>query len=124
LGYNNSKVINRGLVEKTFFWFEIEVETVEAGENFMGQALKGREVRVKKEDIIQIYNEMSVINEVLKDVCHKGLKSSKGIAKAKGHNKGFKEAKFTLKGGFPLITSFDLDIIVFSMNVELCKVAG
>ncbi len=52
--------------------------------------MEGEKGIMKDEDIIQVNDNMALVKEVFEDVIHEGLKGGWGIAKAKGHDKGFK----------------------------------
>ena len=65
-----------------------------------------------------------MINDVIEDRIHERLKGGWGIAKAKGHDEGFKKAKRAFEGSFPFFTFADTDVVVTSVDVKLGKIAG
>ena len=90
--------------------------------DFMSKDLQLVKVRVKEEDVIEVDNEIALVDEVLENVSHKGLKGSRGITKAKGYNKGFKEAQVAFKSSFPFVAFFDTNVVITLANIKLCKV--
>ena len=69
-------------------------------------------------DIIKAdhYEDVSHISE---DVVHKGLKHSGCIGEPHRHNQGLERAIAHSEGGFPLMASCDVNIVVASTEVEL-----
>ncbi|SRR5713226_1255443 len=119
---DDAKVFDRRLVKETLFRFEVEVEMEEAVKDFVSESLKLLEVRVEEEDVIEVDNKMTLVDEVLEDVSHERLKGGRGIAKAKGHDKWFKEAEVALKGGFPFVTGFDTNVVITPVDIEFRKI--
>ena len=80
-----SQILYCVLVELTLFSFGIEAMLAEMVKNLVDMfAMFSRVARVDK-DIIKIdYN--TYIEEVLEDVVHEMLESSRGISKTKGHH--------------------------------------
>ena len=78
---------------------------------------------VKKKDVVKVNNEVVLINEVGKDGVHKGLEGSRGVTKAKGHDKGFKEAEFTFEGSFPFVTFLDTNVVITPSNIKFGEIA-
>jgi hypothetical protein len=64
------------------------------------------------------------VNEVLENGGHKSLKGGWGITKAKGHDKGFKKAKYALESCFPLIAFLYSDVVISLANIKFGKVTG
>src|SRR5258708_3498270 len=124
MGYDDTEVLDRGLVEKTFLGFKVQVKFDKAMEDFMGKFIERGKIVIKEEDIIQVNDEVTLVDKVLKDMGHKRLKCGWGVAEAEGHDKGFEETELALEGGFPFITLFDADVIVTPTDVEFCKVMG
>jgi hypothetical protein len=65
-----------------------------------------------------------LVNKVGEDGVHKGLESGGGIAEARGHNKGLKESEGALKGSFPFIAFFNVNVVITLTDVEFGKVMG
>ena len=76
------------------------------------------------QDIIHIDCHVPFINEVLEDVIHHGLEGGRAVGEAEEHDQGFKEAPIRSEGGFPLISLFDLYIVVPPMYIQFHKVSG
>ncbi|KAF9794510.1 hypothetical protein IEO21_11184 [Rhodonia placenta] len=62
--------------------------------------------------------------EIMEDVIHHGLEGRGGIGEAEEHHQGFIQSPVSHKGGFPLITGFDPDIVVSPSDIELRKERG
>ena len=79
------------------------------------------DLRVIREDkeVIHVDNEPSFSNHVLERVVHKSLESSRGIAKSKEHDGWFKEPLVSDEGGLPLVSFFDLNIVIPRPNIHL-----
>ncbi|KAF9802120.1 hypothetical protein IEO21_09977 [Rhodonia placenta] len=60
-------------------------------------------------------------DEIVEDLVHHRLEGCRGIGKAKEHHQGFIQSPVSYKGSLPLITGFDLDIIVSPSDVKLCE---
>ena len=67
---------------------------------------------------------MTLVNEIFEDVVHHCLEGSQAVGEAKEHDQGFKEASIRLEGGLPLISLFDLYIVISPSCVQLCEVLG
>ena len=63
-------------------------------------------------------------NHVSKDIIHKGLKCWWGIAEAKEHDCGFKEAKGSNECCFPLVKFPDVNVVIPPSDVELHEKGG
>ncbi|KAF9800755.1 hypothetical protein IEO21_10299 [Rhodonia placenta] len=59
--------------------------------------------------------------EIMEDVIDHRLEGRGGIGEAEEHHQGFVQSPVSHKGRLPLITGFDLDIIVSPPDVELCE---
>ena len=76
------------------------------------------------QDIVHIDCHIPFIDEVLEDVVHHGLEGGRAVGEAKEHDQGFKEAPICLEGGFPLVSLFDLHIVVSPTYIQFRKVPG
>ncbi|KAF9807546.1 hypothetical protein IEO21_08161 [Rhodonia placenta] len=56
---------------------------------------------------------------IQEDLVHHGLEGCGGVGEVKEHYQGFVQSLVSYKGSLPLITGFDLDIVVSPSNVEL-----
>ena len=89
----------------------------------MSELVEGSEVIMEDEDVVEVDNEVTLVDEIGKNGIHKGLKGGGRVAKAEGHDEGFEDAKGALEGGLPLIAMLDANVVVASTDVELCEVA-
>jgi hypothetical protein len=79
---------------------------------------------VEEQDVVKIYDKVTVVDQIRKNRVHKGLEGSRGVAETKGHDKRFKKAKGAFNGGFPFITGFNADVVVAPADIKFSKVAG
>ena len=79
---------------------------------------------MEHKDVIEVNDEVTLVDKVLKDGIHEGLKGGRGVAETKSHDEGFEEAFLALKGGFPFIALFDTNVVVTPADVKLCKVTS
>ena len=61
------------------------------------------------------------INKGLEDMIHHGLECSRGVGESKEHHCWFKDAKWCLECCFPLVSLFDLNIVIAPVNVEFSE---
>ena len=76
------------------------------------------------EKIIHIDDEPSFGNHIAEGVIHKSLKSGGGIGEPKEHDGGFEESFVGDEGCLPLMTVFDLYIVIPPPYVELGEDLG
>ena len=76
-------------------------------------------VRGIDEEVIHIDEKPSFHNEISEQVVHEPLEHGRGIHESKEHNHGFEKPFVGNKGSFPLVSVFDLDIVVSPADVEL-----
>ena len=86
--------------------------------------MKGVEILMEQEDIVEVDDQMILIDKVVKNRIHKGLEGSWSVTEAECHDQGFEEAKFAFKGGFSFIAVADTDVVITPADVEFDKVAG
>lgn len=65
-----------------------------------------------------------LVNEVGEYIIYESLKGGGSIAKAKGHDEGFKVYILSIKDGFAFIAFSDTNIIVSPLYIKFCKVLG
>src|SRR5258707_11035471 len=68
MGYDDTEVLDRGLVEKTFLGFKVQVKFDKAMEDFMGKFIERGKIVIKEEDIIQVNDEVTLVDKVLTDM--------------------------------------------------------
>ena len=78
---------------------------------------------MEDENIIEINNDVSFINEVVKNVWHDGLECGRCVTKAESHDEGFEEAKFGFKCCFPFVAFADTDIVIAPVDIKFREVA-
>jgi len=74
-------------------------------------------IPVEYENVIKVYEDMSLRDFDVEDVVHHCLEGSRGIGKSKKHDKRFKEALICSEGSFEFISFFDTNIIVPPSNI-------
>ena len=74
------------------------------------------------ENVVHVHNELSLINEVLKNGVHHRLERSGRIGKTEKHDGRFKAALIGSEGGFPFIFFFDSKIIVSPPKIHFGEV--
>ena len=76
------------------------------------------------EEVIHVNDEPSFCDHIPKRIRHEPLKSGGGIGHAKEHDSGFIESVVGNEGSFPLVTLFDMEIVVSPLYIKLCKDLG
>ena len=71
--------------------------------------------------VIHVDNKPSFCNHIVKGVIHEPLKGSGEIDKTKEHYSWFKESFLDDKSGLPLISVFDMDIVIPPVDVKFGK---
>ena len=79
----------------------------------------GGRIRRVNEEVVHVNDKPSFRNHIAKRVIHEALESGGGIGETKEHYCRFKESFMGNEGSFPLMPVFDLDIIVFPLDVKL-----
>ena len=120
----DSEIFDGGLIKGALLWFEVQIVLGKALEDFVREGVEFVQSKVKEKYIIEVDDEVSAINQVTKNSVHEGLKGCRGITKAKGHNKGFKESKGAFKSSFPFVAGLDTDVVVSPSDVKFCKISG
>ena len=71
------------------------------------------------EEVIHVNDKPSFCDHIVKRVIHEVLESGRGIGETEEHYHRFEESFMDDKGSFPLMSIFDLDIIVSPLDIEL-----
>ena len=100
----------------------MKVELNHALENVTDLFGVGYEVGGSNEEIIHIDDKPPFSDHVSEQVIHELLECSRGIKKAKEHDGRFKESFVCDESHLPLMTIFDLYIVISLVNVELSEV--
>ena len=76
-------------------------------------------VRGVNEEVVHVNDKPSVCDHIAKRVIHEVLESGGGIGETEEHHRRFKESFMGDEGSLPLMSVFDLDIIVSPSDIEL-----
>jgi cellulose synthase/poly-beta-1,6-N-acetylglucosamine synthase-like glycosyltransferase len=76
----------------------------------------------KNEYVIQIDTDYTFGDQVLEYLVHHGLKGGQTIGETEEHNQGFEKSLVCAKGGLPLITFLDADIVLPPPDIEFGEV--
>ena len=76
------------------------------------------------EEVVHIDDKPSLSDHVSEQVIHESLEYCGGVAEAKEHDSGLKKSFVGDEGYLPLVTIFDLDVVVSPMNIEFSKVTS
>jgi len=121
-GFNDhSEVFYLVSGEFAFLKFEVQIEFSHALEDALGVFFMCSGVRGEDKEVIHVDDEPSFCDHVPKGVVHESLESGRGVGEAEEHNSRFKEAFMDDEGGFPLVSIFDVDVVVAPPNIELCE---
>jgi hypothetical protein len=93
-------------------------------EDMFGSFLMKFVVGGEDKEVIHVDDEPSFSDHVLEGVIHESLEGRGGVGKSEEYYRGFKEAFVGDEGGLPLVSVFDLDIVVSPSNVELSERLG
>ena len=68
--------------------------------------------------VVHVNDEPSFGNHVAKGVVHESLESGGGVGEAEEHDGGFEESLVSDEGRFPLMTIFNLYVVISPSNIE------
>ena len=71
----------------------------------------------ENQDVVQVYNDVPLINQVLQNVVHECLEGGKGVGEAEEHDGWLVHASVGPESSLPLISFFDSNIIVPPLNI-------
>jgi len=80
--------------------------------------LMGSGIGGEDEEVVHIDDEPSFCDHISKGVVHESLESGGGVSEAKEHDGWFEEAFMSDEGGFPLVSVFDVDVVVAPSDIE------
>ncbi|KIJ23601.1 hypothetical protein M422DRAFT_195736, partial [Sphaerobolus stellatus SS14] len=98
-------VLNLCSLEFALLWLEVELVFLQALDNFIN---------------IDAYNPFQY--KVMEDVIHHSLKGCRTIAESKKHYQWFKQASIRPEGHLPLISFFNVHIIVAPLDVQFGEI--
>ena len=119
--HNHTEVFYFGGGEATFLQFEVEVQFCHLLENTSGTFAVCFLVQGEYEEVIHVDDEPSFSDHVTEGVIHEALECGGRVGETEEHGCGFEKTFVGDKGSFPLVTVFDLNIVVAPLDVELGK---
>src|SRR5882724_7494421 len=75
----------------------------------------------KDEDVVHIDGHYSLVDEFFENVVHHCLECGGTVCEAEEHDQRFKKASVRPKGGLPLVSFFDLNVVVSPVNIQLSE---
>ena len=93
-------------------------------EDTTGSFSVGFWVRGGDKEVIHVDDEPSFGDHISEGVVHELLERGRGVAKAKEHDGWFKESFVGDEGRLPLVTIFDVDVVVPPSNIKFSEVAS
>jgi len=76
------------------------------------------------EEVVHVDDEPSFSNHVSEGVIHKSLEGGRGVGETEEHNSRFEEAFVGNEGSLPLMSIFDVYVVVAPSNVKLSENLG
>ena len=122
--HDHSEVLDFRDVKLAFFKFQIEVELSHPLEDMVDLLGVGCWVWRGDEEVIHIDNQLSFSDHVSERVIHESLEYSGGVTQTKEHDCWFEKSFVCDKSHLPLMTIFDVDIVVPLLNIEFSEVAS
>jgi len=101
--------------------FEVQVEFSHSLEDTLSVFLVSGGIGGEDEEVIHIDDKPSFSNHVSEGIVHKSSEGGGGVGEAEEHNGRFKEAFVGNKGGLPLMSIFDADVVVAPSDVKLSE---
>ena len=80
------------------------------------------QVICEDEDVIQVDDDVPLVDEVPEDVVHHPLKSRRGVAESKEHDRGLVQTSIGPEGSLQLVAFLDANIVVAPSDVQLGEV--
>ena len=102
----------------------MEVKFSHPLKNMAGSLCVGHGVGRGDEEVIHVDDEPSFSNHIMKGVVHESLECSWGITEAEEHDSGLEESFVSDESGLPLMTIFNVDIVVTPTNIKLGEVVS
>src|SRR5262245_35897754 len=117
ISYYYSKVFDLGLIEFTFLGFEIEFVFSKMFHHLSNVFMMSIKISVEYENVIKVYEDMSLRDFNMEDIIHHCLEGSRGIGESEKHDKWFKKASICSEGSFEFVSIFDANVIVPPLNI-------
>ena len=105
------------------FKFQMEVKLSHTLKDVESSFSMGVWVGRGDEEVIHVDDEPPFSDHISEGIIYESLECSRGVIKAKEHDSGFKESFVGDEGCLPLVTVFNVDIVIPPLNVELSEVA-
>ena len=122
---DEAKVFNCGLFEGTLLRFEVEmVFTEDVKDLYYDLMMLFFSLTAKDEDVVHIDDDYPLVNEFFEEVIHHHMEGGGTVCQAKEHHQGLKEASVHPEGSFPLVSLFNMHVVVSPTDVQLCEVLG
>ena len=99
----------------------MQVEFFHSLEHSSGFLSVGSIIRGEDKEVIYVDDEPPFSDEVPEQIVDELLDHGRGIHESKEHDCEFQEPFMGYKGGFPLVSIFDSDIVVSLVDIELGK---
>ena len=116
---DHSEVFHLVSGKLALFEFQVEVKFGHSLQDAFGVFLMEGGVGGVDEEVIHIDDKPSFGDHIAEGVVHEPLKSGGGIGKPKEHDGRFKESFMGDEGRFPLVTIFNLYVVVSPVNIKL-----
>jgi hypothetical protein len=97
---------------------KIEIQFHHSLEDMLSMLRMRGIVRGKDQEIIHVNDKPPFGNHIVEGIIHESLEGGRGIIHAEEHDHRFKEAFMDNEGTFPLISFFDVNIVITPSNVE------
>ena len=107
----------------TLFHFKIEAVLTEDVEDLhYNSVVLLPSLAAKYEDVVHVDGRYSLIDQFFENVVHHRLECGETVREAEEHDQRFEKASVCLKGGLPLVSFFDTNIVVSPVNVQLSEI--
>ena len=108
----------------TLFKFEVQIQLDHSLENTFGAFFMGSSVGGEDEEVVHIDDEPAFCDHIPEGVVHESLESGGGVGEAEEHDGRFEEAFVGNEGSLPLMSIFDVYVVVAPSNVKLSENLG
>ena len=120
---NHAKILCLRDLKLTFLRFEVELVLAEVLQDDAHNMTMLLESLGVDEDVIEVYANDSLCNQIVEDVIHHCLECGRAVSQTKEHYQGFKESAIGPKHCLPLISFLDVHVVVASTDIQLGEIA-
>ena len=85
----------------------------------LGAFMVGFFIWGEDEEIIHVNDKPFFGNHVSEGIIHESLECCWGVSESEEYDRWFEESLMCDEGGFPLVTIFDVDIVVATSDIKL-----